>query len=81
MRSGGYCQDKMSLRMGAHSLCWVVLVALNYASALSNLDVSEPIVRTSPATNDDDNFGFSVVMHQVEVPVPGDFESFINNTR
>ena len=67
--------------VGARSLCWVILVALNYASALSNLDVNEPIVRRSPATDNDDNFGFSVVMHQVEVPTPGDFESFVSNTR
>lgn len=57
-----------------------VLLLCGGISAVSNLDVSEPIVRRSPAS-DQDNFGFAAVLHQLEVPVTGDFESFINNTK
>lgn len=54
---------------------------LNAITALSNLDISEPIVRISPASGDSDNFGFAVVLHQVVQPVAGDFESFLTNTK
>lgn len=51
--------------------------------AASNIDLKEPIVRVSPARNGDllDLFGYSVVLHQVTQPTPGDFQSAIDNTR
>ncbi len=49
------------------------------------IDLREPIVRVSPALiNGGDSldlFGYSVVLHQVAEPTPGNFESAINNTR
>ncbi len=60
----------------------VILCSPKFICALSNLDVTEPIVRMSPSSLlNEDNFGFSVLLHQVEIPVAGDFDSFINNTR
>ena len=58
----------------------VIVLLCGEVSALSNLDVREPIVKMSPAL-DQDNFGFSVVMHHVELPTTGDFDSFINSTK
>ena len=48
--------------------------------AAVNLDVSEPIIRKSPAT-DQDSFGYAVVLHHIVEPEPGNFDSFIDNTR
>lgn len=58
----------------------VSLLMLTLTSALSNLDIKEPIVRRSPAL-DDDSFGFAVLLHQVEVPVARDIASFLDRTR
>jgi hypothetical protein len=70
--------QRASRRCG-HCFCLVILLC-GGISALSNLDVSEPIARASPA-RDQDNFGFAVVLHQVELPETGNFGSFINSTR
>ena len=49
---------------------------------MANLDIIEPILRKSPdSTVFEDSFGWSIVLHQVEEPDIGDFNSFINNTR
>ncbi len=49
----------------------------------SNIDIEEPIVRVSPARSGDslDLFGYSVVLHQIAEPIPGDFQSAIENTK
>lgn len=70
-------------RSKAVYLLSLLTVSLNLTWAStprSNLDASEPIVRTSPALDEDD-FGFTLVLHQVEEPVAGDFDSFISSTR
>ncbi len=41
------------------------------SSNLNNIDVDEPIVRRSPAS-DRDLFGYAVVLHQLEELEPGD---------
>ena len=69
------------LGLHGHLLFLAALLCTNLVSALSNLDTSEPIVRVSPDTSTQDNFGFSVVAHQVEVPIVGDFDSFVSSTR
>lgn len=43
-------------------------------SPLNNIDIVEPIVRTSPAIREPDNdlFGWAAVLHQIVAPANGD---------
>ncbi len=70
-------------RLRNHCL-YVVVVSLCLMpiliSARANLDISEPIVKRSPAA-DEDSFGFAVTLHQVEVPVERNIDSFLDRTR
>ena len=66
--------------MALQTVCCFFALCLSFASALSNLDAREPIVRQSPA-NDTDYFGYSVILHQIREPDDGDFSSFLESTR
>ena len=47
-----------------------------------NLDIQEPIVRASPASDDVDLFGFSAVLHQlVSLESSDDLETALGKTR
>lgn len=60
----------------------VVLVLSAWrAEAVENIDTLKPIFRYSPARGEEDYFGYSVVLHQVGVPAPGDFNAAILNSR
>ena len=53
------------------SLCFVVSRGQSENVNLNNIDVDEPIVRRSPAS-DRDLFGYAVVLHQLQPPQAGD---------
>lgn len=75
------CLERALLR--GQCLCVLVVslfLTLTPVSPRANLDVSEPIVRRSPAS-DEDLFGFAVLLHQVEEPEPRDIDSFLDQTR
>lgn len=60
----------------------LVLMLIALSGARDNLDIIEPIVLRSPAQADsNDDFGFAVVLHLIQNPIPGNFESFINSSR
>lgn len=57
-----------------------LLSTISFTWALSNLDASEPIVKRSPASDEDD-FGLAVALHQVVEPMAGNFDNFVASTR
>jgi len=73
--------------MFVHSYkCLLAGILLLYAltksvNGVANIDITQPIARVSPSKGmpNEDSFGYSVVLHQVEQPT--DFESAIQNTR
>ena len=73
---------KMSRLLGVCGLLFSLWAVCIDSATLppDNIDRLEPVVRRSPdLMNSGDQFGFSVALHQVEVPQ--DFVSAINNTR
>ena len=71
-----------TMRRFVHPLVVVVAFScmLKQATGAANLDLSEPIVKRSPASGGD-KFGYSVVLHSISQPVDSNFESFLNSTR
>ena len=65
----------------------LVLAALRAQGALSpvnNIDILEPIVRVSPAFSEPDNdyFGWSAILHQIEEPAANDnLDQRVDKTR
>ena len=67
---------------GVHYLSVVVLAYwLQGVVRAINLDISTPLVKSSPGAASKDRFGYSVVLHHVTTPLEGDFESFRNSAR
>jgi len=56
-------------------------IFVDHTAGRANLDAAEPIVKVSPVGEAVDEFGYSVLLHQVFLPRTGNFESFLDSTR
>ncbi len=65
----------MELRVNVRAYNCILMLGMLLSTAasqsLNNIDVGEPIVRYSPAS-DEDFFGYAVTLHQVEEVQEGD---------
>ena len=61
-----------------YSFFLVLLVEVGLAQC--SFDKEVPYVRKSPSSGKD-GFGYAVLLHQIQIPNPGDFNSFLDNTR
>ena len=59
----------------------VISLVRERADGAANLDISQPIVKSSPATSAGDQFGFSVALHQISEPSGTDLDSFLASIR
>ena len=71
----GVCSSSLCLLLVSSLSVWI-----RGGEAVANIDILEPIVRTSPAGETaGDLFGYSATLHQIQVP--RSFEDALRDTR